>query len=251
MTLHRFFIPTQYIAEGIITLPIELKKQLTKVLRLKTGDKIILLDGTGFEYLVELNHQDENIQGKIISKKDNNSEPKVKITLYQSLTTKDKFETVLQKGTEVGVTKFIPIQTDRSLLKIIDIKPDRMERFKKVIQEAAEQSERGIVPELGAVLNFEQAIENASISGSILIAWEKEDQVVLSDVLSEFLSKTANIGIFIGPEGGFDQQEIEFAVSKGAQLVSLGPRVLRTETAGLVFASLILFAGKELDKNRS
>lgn len=246
MTLHRFFVNPSLIKAGEVFLPKDISTQIKKVLRLQQGDKFIVLDNTGNEYLIELV---SDISGKIISQLSNNNEPNAKITLYQALTARDKFESILQKGTEIGISRFVPIATKRSLLKVKDIKQDRIERFRKIIKEAAEQSERSMLPELHQPMTFELAINEAISNGYVLIAWENEIEEKISEKLKN-LPPQSSISIFIGPEGGFERSEIEFAISKKVMSVSLGPRVLRTETAGLVLAALILFHYGELDKNR-
>lgn len=223
-------------------MPLEISKQITKVLRLKKGDQIVVLDGTGNEFEVELDQMiSSEVSGKIIREKLNHAEPKVFITLYQSLTPKDKFETVLQKGTEVGISEFVPVETKRSLVKASDIKPEKFERFQRIIQEASEQSERGIVPKLQPAIKFEEAIMQALEKGLVIIAWEEEDTNNLKSIV-ESLTNINHVSIFVGPEGGFENAEIEFAKEKGAKTVSLGLRILRTETAGIVLAANILFA---------
>lgn len=241
MTTHRFFIDPKAVKSDKVFLHKEAAKQITKVLRLKMGDKIVVLDNSGFEYLVRL---DEIISGQvigsIIKKKKNTTEPKIFITLYQALTTRDKFELILQKCTEIGVSKFVPVETKRSLLKVKDIKEDRLERFQKIITEAAEQSERGKVPQIVKPIKIEEAFLKLDPKDLVLCAWEDERKNSLSDVLKKG-EKAKDISIFIGPEGGFDNSEIIFAKKNDVLTVSLGPRILRTETAAIVFSSLVLY----------
>ncbi len=238
MTIHRFFIDPKSIKAEKVFLHNDMAKQIIKVLRLKKGDKIVVLDNSGSEFLVRL---DEIISGQvigtIIKKKKNNAEPKTFITLYQALTPRDKFELILQKCTEIGVSRFIPIETKRSLLKVKDIKGDRLERFQKIITEAAEQCERALLPMINKPLKFEEAVIKLNPKELVLCAWEDEKKNSVDGILN---NEGKRISIFIGPEGGFDSSEIIFAKKHDVITVSLGPRILRTETAAIALSSLIL-----------
>lgn len=249
MTLHRFFINPLSITGQKIVLPPDVSRQIKQVLRLKAGDRVVVFDNEK-QYLVQLEKVENIIECSIISQIENTSEPKTFITLYQALIPREKFETVLQKGTEIGVSSFVPLETKRSLIKKRDVKAEKINRWQKIIQEAAEQSERGKVPQVQNVFSFEEAVGKAVNEGTVLVAWENEDQCFLSE---EILSaapgglqddnvEEEKISIFIGPEGGFEEGEIEFAKKLGAKTVSLGPRILRSETAGILFASIILFS---------
>lgn len=249
MTIHRFFAEPGSIKAEKVFLPKDAAKQIIKVLRLKRGDKITVLDNNGFEYLVRLDEiTPGQVTGVVIGRKKNNSEPKTFIILYQALTKREKFETILQKCTEIGVSQFVPVETKRSLLKLGDIKKDRLERFQKIVHEAAEQSERGLVPFIGKPLNFEEAIKLAS-QGLTLCAWEEERKNNLADMLNRN-KKGQKISIFIGPEGGFDTEEIIFAKEHDVITVSLGSRILRTETAGPLLSGLILYQQGDLNQSK-
>lgn len=242
MTLHRFFVQHDSIKFEKVYFNSETSKQITKVLRLRKGDRVIVLDGTGLEYEIELEQMiSDAVVGKIIHKSTNSAEPNIFVTLYQALTPRDKFELVLQKATEVGVSKFVPIETKRSLVKVGDLKLEKFERYQRIIQEASEQSERGVIPLIEQPMKFEDAINQAVKEDLTLIAWEGEQENSLKSELNK-IENVTKVSIFIGPEGGFEEGEIEYGKSKGAKTVSLGPRILRTETAGIVLTANILFA---------
>lgn len=237
MTIHRFFVPQDAIHNQFVTLPADISKQITKVLRLGRGDEIVILDNSGMEYTVKLEQMISNgVSGKIVERVMNQAEPEIKITLFQALLPRDKFEMILQKCTEIGVSKFVPIETKRSLIKKNNFRIEKMDRWERIVKEAAEQSERGIIPEIGEVLTFEEAIDEIITDGEAWIAWEEEIDIQIRNV--KLTQK--NIGIFIGPEGGFESAEIDFAIKKGAKTFSLGKRILRSETAGMVASSIIL-----------
>lgn len=245
MTLHRFFVSKDILTQDDdspvllrkdILLPEEVSFQISKVLRLKIGDTILLLDNSGFEYGIELANIDpKKTSGRLITKKFNSNEPEINITLFQSIISKDNFELVLQKGTEIGVKTFVPLKTQRTQY---DLKLDKYDRLKKILKEASEQSERGIIPELAQPIKFTEITALISQFDAAFIAWEREG---LSKKLNVQNYPTAKkIAVFIGPEGGFTDEEIETAKTAGITTISLGPRVLRSETAGIILPALIL-----------
>lgn len=241
MTIHRFYVETVH-GNNRIVLPKEQSQQITKVLRLKTGDTIVVFDGKGMEYTVQLDVMlSHAVGGSVIKKQQNTAEPTTFITLYQALTPRDKFETILQKCTEIGISSFVPVETKRSLLKLKDVRAEKLQRWQRIVQEASEQSERGRVPVMNKPLLFEDALKLACADGVVLIAWEDEQAQTLQTICASISSDTP-IALFIGPEGGFEEKEITQARTQGAFTMSLGPRILRTETAAIVASSLILFS---------
>lgn len=239
MTIHRFFVDSITSKGRNIFFHGDTAKQITKVLRLKEGDQVVALDNKGYEYLVRLNlFISGQVTGTILKKQKNIAEPKTFVTLYQALSSRDKFELILQKCTEIGISKFVPVETKRSLLKIKDIKKDRLERFQKIIIEASEQCERGFIPQILPAIKLEEALDLIEKDYAI-IAWEDEKKNSIKEVLKN-LPKEKNISIFIGPEGGFEESEIKLAKKMGVLPISLGSRILRTETAAIALSALLL-----------
>ena len=236
--MHRFFVsPSLIIKTAFLNEP-DIVHQIYKVLRKKSGDQIILCDNTGTEYIAEITEiSKKEVRGKIIEKRENQAEPEIKITLYQALPKNPaKFEQVLQHGTEIGITKFVPILTERTEVQ----KLRNIERAKRIIRESAEQSERGKLPELAEPIRWNDIWKNPP-TGLNLVA----DSYTFDPLLNKLLPKIKNekfINIFVGPEGGFTKTEIGLAAGAKARCFSLGPRILRTETAGLSIASAILFS---------
>lgn len=228
-----------------------LTHQMRNVLRLKPGDRVILLDNSGWEYQVELGEVSrERVVGQILQKGLAASEPRTKITLYQSLLRARAFETVLQKCTEVGVVAFVPVVAARCIISSLeDIGEKKLERWRRIILEAAEQSRRGRLPVLRPALLLRQAWQEASRGGLTIVPWEEagprepgqEESNGLRSVLRGAHPRPFSVNLFIGPEGGFTPQEIEQGQRYGAIPVTLGPRILRAETAGLVAAAAILY----------
>jgi 16S rRNA (uracil1498-N3)-methyltransferase len=241
--MHRFFIPKEWRGEDKVSIKGEQARQICHVLRLKPQDHITVLDNTGVEYEVEVEIlSGELVQGKVIRKGFCPNEPKIKITLFQALLKIDKFEFVLQKGVELGVSTFVPFLSERCVVK----KPaeNRVDRWRKIVQEAAEQSKRALVPALHPVVSFEEACQLAG--NPSLLLWEGEKIIGLSKFLKNTPQNSPTINIFVGPEGGFPTSEVKYARSRGIVPVSLGCRILRAETAGLVAISAILYDRGEL-----
>lgn len=247
MTIHRFFIPSHCFKGHLVWLTPEISHQISRVLRLKVGDTIVVLDGQGEEYQVKLSSiKSDSVTGQLISSQPSPTEPKLKITLFQAMVPYDKFETILQKGTEVGICQFVPVVTKRSLIKENNFKQDKVNRWHRIVQEAAEQSERGVVPEIQPLISYQQALEQVSNFDNTWIAWEGVGAKSLTDITPA----TNNLAIFVGPEGGFEDQEIELAQKYNCQLISLGPRVLRAETASISLASIALYQSADLNLHR-
>lgn len=215
---------------------------MRRVLRMTTGQQVIVLDGTGTAYDVTLQQVTaDRVVGQITRQATAQGEPRTYLTLYQSLLKRDKFEWVLQKGTEIGVSRFVPVITRRTLVRdVTSVTPDKEERWRRIILEAAEQSGRGRLPELAEPQQFPAAVSEAAASNQIaLIAWEKSTGKDIASALRD-LSPLTHAGLFIGPEGGYDPEEITLAQAEGLVPVTLGSRILRTETAALVGPALVL-----------
>lgn len=232
MKLQRFFIEAGNIAGNqVIVSDREILNQIKRVLRLRVGERVIFLDGTGKEYeseIIKLNP--ESLKAEVLASAENRNEPELKITICQALCKKDKFEWILQKGTEVGVSDFIPVLAGRSEKTGLNF-----ERAEKILKEAAEQSERGVLPKLSETQKFEDVLK--SVKGEKIFL-DKSGTLIKDFLLSSVAGQMLNV--FIGPEGGWTDEELALAKQSGAKIISLGARVLRTETAGLVAAAILL-----------
>ncbi|MBA4384890.1 MAG: 16S rRNA (uracil(1498)-N(3))-methyltransferase [Anaerolinea sp.] len=239
--MHRFFVPADLINTSEINLPHEISQQICRVLRLKTGSEIVLLDNQGFEYLSRLYEVGEShCTATILSKEQSMGEPVTQITLLIGLTQREKFELILQKCTEIGVTTFTPVITTRTLVQKISDVEDKYPRWKKIIQEAAEQSHRGRLPVLAPTLKYADALAKSKADTSLkLILWEDEANLSIKQKLREF--KGNQVSLIIGPEGGLSTEEVELAKVNGYIPVSLGKRILRMETAAIHTAGVVLY----------
>ena len=238
--MHRFFLPEGCIEGANVSFPQDVSFQLNKVLRIKPRETVIVLDNSGAELLVSLVKVDPNKSiGSIVEKRQGRGEPSIKLNLFQALITTAKFEYVLQKGVETGVSSFAPFISDRT--EVGPPKEARVERWGKIIKESAEQSGRSLLPELRSSTNLLSALKEAP--GIKIIPWEKEFSRSVGSMFRELSHNKCfdgQVSVFIGPAGGFDEREIKFAREEGAKTVSLGNRVLRSETAGLVTSVLVL-----------
>ena len=240
----RFFVESQNIKVGIITLYGDDAAHISRVLRGKAGDILTVCDGCGNDYEAEITEINEkDIKLAIKSTVFTESEPSLKITLYQGLPKGDKMELIIQKCVELGVYKIVPVNTERCIVKIDKNKEKKkIERWQKISESAAKQSGRGIIPEIGGVMNFNEAVKEAAEKGKAMIPYELEENRGLKEFLEEYKKdNNGQMALFIGPEGGFSAEEIEKALSLGILPVTLGKRILRTETAGLTAIANTLF----------
>lgn len=234
--MNRFFVentgPDTAVIQG------EDLKHLASVLRLKKGDHVMLSDGKGSECEGEI----EGIEiGKALVKtgpwRPCVSEPHHKLTLFQCLPKAGKMETIIQKCTELGMNALIPTLSSRCVVQPGRDFDKKLQRYRKVAREAAMQSHRGLVPEVLPLVELRRA--DLSIFDTVYVAYEGEKEQSLKHVMAEKPGR--RIALFVGPEGGFEPDEVACLVDKGAQVVSLGPRILRTETAGMAMCAEILF----------
>jgi 16S rRNA (uracil1498-N3)-methyltransferase len=234
---HRFFIPPDWITPPTVTLREDVARQLRTVLRMQPGDVIIVLDNSGREWQVRLTEVGKTaVRGKIVSQHQAQGEPKLHLTLYQGTLKAQKFEWVLQKGTELGVGSFVPLICQRSVVRDSVALTKKEERWQRIIQEAAEQAGRGRLPQLEPAMPFNQAVRHAYAAPLRLMLWEE----AASQGLKAALAEAKRIVLFVGPEGGFSVEEAAIVQQLGFQVVKLGPRILRAETAGLAATAAIM-----------
>jgi 16S rRNA (uracil1498-N3)-methyltransferase len=232
---HRFLVRPDQIRADTVIFSDDQAHQIHSVLRLRKGDTVHVFDGVeAVDHVVALTARSE---GQITATAAQPPEPTTRLVVYPALLQRDKFELVLQKLTEVGVAAVVPVLTTRSLVHQL---PDehRQIRWRAILREAAEQSGRGAVPELGPAMRFDEAIGRATAEGSVVLAFEGERCHHLGQALQ---TAHSTVSLFVGPEGGFDPEEVDRARQGGAQIVTLGPRVLRAETASVVLAALVLY----------
>ena len=230
-----------------ILLPKDLAHQVRDVLRLNTGEHLLLLDNSGDEILATVASASKaGVEVHLLERLPGKSEPAVHIILCQGLLKSARFEWILEKGTELGVSTFAPILCRRSIPGLEDAGPARIQRWQRIIQEAAEQSGRSRLPELLPIRPLQHALNNIPPGALAIMPWEEEHSLTLHDVLNA----PGNVGathpsntivLFIGPEGGLMPEEIALAQRHGVQVVSLGARILRAETAALTAVAIVMY----------
>lgn len=231
----RFFV-TDNIGENYL-LDGENGRHAAKSLRMKKGEELVLCKGDGLDYYGTVSEVlDNSLEINIYKQEENKAESKMKVHLLQCIPKLDKMDLIIQKSVELGVCDITPVASSRCISQISGKEAKKLERWNKISLEAAKQSGRGIVPKVLPVLKFKEALKNAV--GDKVIFYEGK-----ADGLREFLdeSKSEDITILIGPEGGFSTEEVENAKAEGFASISLGKRILRTETAGLCALSIIMY----------
>jgi 16S rRNA (uracil1498-N3)-methyltransferase len=233
---HRFFVGSGQIQGDFVTFSAEQAHQLRAVLRMRAGDRVRVFDGQNpLDLVVELSGA---AAGRVVYSRPQASEPRTRLVVYPALLQRDKFEPILQKLTEIGAAAIVPLLTARGVVREA---PDerRQLRWRAILCEAAEQCGRGVVPELlGSGLPFSQAVARATAEGTVLMAYEGERQQTVRDAL---VSAQPTVSLFVGPEGGFAPEEVSCAREAGARLITLGPRIVRSETASPMLAALVLY----------
>lgn len=249
--MDRFFTPKNNINLEQNTCIIEGEdvKHISRVLRCKENDKLEVCDMDNNEYICEIREiNKDNILLDIIEKVNIKRESSLKVKLYQGMPKGTKMELILQKLTEIGVDEIVLVQTKRSVTKIDNKKEDKkIERWERIIYEAAKQSKRGKIPTLRGVLSFKEALKDMENNDLNLCPYENERTISIKECLKDVNAST--IGIFVGPEGGFEEDEIEKIQDMDGKVVSLGPRILRTETASVVASSIVLYELSDLGGN--
>jgi len=246
--MYHFYAEERPEVDGIIRIDGSDYNHIKNVLRMKTGEESVICDGKGTEYVCELSSYEEKTACfKVNETRESVNELPAEIVLFQGLPKKDKMELIIEKAVELGVRMIVPVMTKRVVVKIEDsVKEEKkLSRWNAIAKSAAMQSGRGYMPSVAPIMNFKDAIDLSVKLGSTLIPYEESQKrgvtVKKSREIFESLKGVRNLGIFIGPEGGFEESEVEYAIDKGAKCVSLGKRILRTETAGLCALSLVMF----------
>lgn len=225
MSTHRFFVGAELLAGERFPLPSEIAHQVTRVLRLRDGDEVVLLDGVGAEVRCRLEGSDCVVEARGVAP----GEPAHRLTAWQALLRGDHLEPVIRHGTELGIAQFRLFVSEHCVVR--ELSPRRLERLQAIAREAAEQSERGTVPRVVAPVPYAEALA-AAAPGSVLL-FERHDGRRLTEV-------EPPPGVFIGPEGGFSLDEVTAAEQAGVTVAGLGRRILRSETVAVAACAVIL-----------
>ncbi len=242
--MHCFYCEAGNVTEKQIIITGSDVNHIKNVLRMKPGEELMVCDGNGTEYTCVISEFPAGEVLLSIQKAEKAStELPVRLKLYQGLPKKDKMELIIQKAVELGAVEIIPVMTKRCIVKLEDDKKEakKLERWQAIAESAAKQSGRGIIPAVGHVISFKEAIKQAVAEGMALIPYEMAEGMQSLKKAVAQASKQQVISVFIGPEGGFEEAEVEFAKEQGVIPVSLGKRILRTETAGFTSLSILMY----------
>ena len=243
--MQRFFVEPHQIDEGTHQIHIlgSDVNHISNVLRMKQGEELWISDGGKKEYRCTIEEfSPDEVLLHIIYAQQPDYELQSRIYLFQGLPKADKMELIIQKAVELGAYEVIPVETKRCVVKLDGKKAaKKVERWKQIAESAAKQSKRMLIPNVHEVLTFKEALKYAESMDVRLIPYElakgmQETKEILADI-----QPGQSIGIFIGPEGGFEEKEVKTAISEGAKPITLGKRILRTETAGLAILSVLMF----------
>lgn len=242
--MHHFFVNPEQVEDGLIRITGSDVNHIKNVLRIRQGEEMLVSDGTGRDYLC----QAEEIAGlevtvRILETEEEGRELPSRIWLFQGLPKSDKMEFIIQKAVELGAAGIVPVSTRNTVVKLYPKKEEaKVKRWQAIAESAAKQSKRSLVPRVSGIMTLKEAFDYVESQGfSVrLIPYEHEAGMDGTKTELDAAGPGQDIAVFIGPEGGFDEREIELALSKGVRPISLGRRILRTETAGLALLSVLM-----------
>ena len=252
-SVRRVFVPPEQVGEDRIVVRGDDVKHMRDVLRMESGDSVTVTCGRGMDYHCEIDSISEDEIGLVIREAvPDVAELPVRISLYQAIPKGDKLELVIQKAVELGVTEIIPMRSSRSVVRLDDAKAAKKQtRWQRIAEEAAKQSGRGIVPEVLPVMDYNAAVERASTADRILIPYELcEDYETVKRLREGIREGIQSIAVFIGSEGGFERSEVEAVLAAGGEEISLGHRILRTETAAIAVLAHLMLVIEEQSSDR-
>jgi len=241
--MHKFFVSDDMINDGKIFIKGEDVEHIYKVLRLRAGDTIAVSDGKSSEYICRISTLDKKlVTCDIVEKNNITTEPPLRVHLYQGIPKAAKMDLIVQKCTELGIDEIVPVETERIVVKSRHDREfdNKLTRWRRIAEEASKQSNRGRIPKVSDPVKYSDVIERLPGYDIVVLPYEKENSTGLKQILKG-KNIINTIAVIIGPEGGFTKDEVEMATSKGAVAVTLGPRILRTETAGFACLSIIMY----------
>lgn len=245
--MHHFFVTPGQVKDGKIYIEGSDVNHMKNVLRMRIGEQAEVSDGNNLKYLCCVKaYEDGHAVLEVLEEKEADTELASRLYLFQGLPKSDKMELIVQKAVELGASAVIPVATKRSVVKLDEKKAaKKTERWRGIAGSAAKQAGRGVIPEVMSVMDFGEALEFAAGLDVVLIPYELAEGMGETKEIIRNIKRGQSVGIFIGPEGGFEVEEVEAAVKAGAKSVTLGRRILRTETAGLAMLSVLMFELEE------
>ena len=241
--MQHFFVTPDQVKGDLIFVEGSDVNHMKNVLRMRIGEEVTISDGNNRQYLCEIREfEQEEAVLHIIEEVNADTELPSKIYLFQGLPKQDKMELIVQKCVELGCHCVVPVATKRCVVKLDDKKAKKkIERWQQIAESAAKQAGRGVIPEVQDVMSFKEALKYAKELDVVLIPYELAEGMKETKQIIEGIKPGQSVGIFIGPEGGFEREEVETAIREGAKAITLGKRILRTETAGLTTLSVLMF----------
>ncbi len=245
--MYHFFAQRENIHETFIEIVGQDVNHLKNVLRFKEGDKLLISSGDNVDYTCHIESMnDERIVAVIDETDAEGRELPANVYLFQGLPKGDKMELIIQKMVELGVHSIVPVAMKRSVVKLDAKKADsKVKRWNAISESAAKQSKRSIIPEVCDVVTFKQALDMAKDMDVKLLPYECADGMEKTKRIVGTLEHGKSVAVFIGPEGGFDLDELELAKEAGWEIITLGKRILRTETAGMMLMSVLMYHFEE------
>lgn len=236
----RFFVDKSAVNDREIIISGDDARHIASVLRAKQGEELTVCDGEGTDYYCAIDEITKSeVKVHIINSWKSSSEPRVKLTLYQGLPKGDKMELIIQKCIELGISRIVPVATEFAVVKLSGKEDKKLARWNKIAESAAKQCGRGIIPVVDRVMSFKEAVEDSKQLDERIFFYEKEREVGIKQFVKKF--DGGSLGMFIGPEGGFSEEESRYALESGAKALTLGKRILRTETAGLAATAILIY----------
>ena len=241
--MFHFFVSPENITEDSVTVTGGDVNHIKNVLRMKIGEKFVANDGNGGSYCCAVSEiYDDRIVAEILEGQLSATELPVKLVLFQGLPKADKMELIIQKSVELGVSEIVPVEMARCVVKLDEKKKkSKTARWQAISESAAKQSGRTVIPEVHDAMSYKDALEYAKSLDMILVPYECADSMAKLREKLDSVRSGMSVGIFIGPEGGFEKDEIEKASAAGGEIVSLGKRILRTETASIAALAICMF----------
>lgn len=241
--MQHFFVIPEQVGETEIYVTGQDVNHMKNVLRMKIGEQVEVSDGNNKKYLCEVSaYEEEQAVLRILEIKEADTELKSRLYLFQGLPKNDKMELIVQKAVELGAYEVIPVSMKRCVVKLDAKKAaKKVERWNSISESAAKQAGRSIIPKVSDIVSYREALERAEQLDVVLVPYELEEGMAETKKLLHQIQPGQSVGIFIGPEGGFEREEVEQAIEAGAHPVTLGRRILRTETAGFTMLSILMF----------
>jgi RNA methyltransferase, rsmE family len=242
--MYRFYVSADQLAEKEVFISGGDVNHIKNVLRLEVGDWIVACDGNGTDYISRIQSIcSDEVVASIEKVQPTGTELPVRITLFQGMPKKDKLELIIQKAVELGACEIVPVMTKRTVVKLSEEKKinKRLERWQSIAYAAAKQCDRGIIPTVHKPVSYEEALAMADQLDYNVIPYELQTGMEEARKIVDQACKQRSLGIFIGPEGGFEPEEVERAMTRNIHPMTLGKRILRTETAGMALLSILMF----------